>query len=226
MRSGRARISLVDQHALFTDCLASTLERRGYDTRIVFIPPPPMVFSVRQAAREVWLFEPRVVILTGDLGPNGQSETLLALLSASGIPVVVLSKELDESQWGAYLARGARVVIPMTASLPSVCEVVRHLADGVPVMSRAERGRLLGAYRPPTGARLEEQERLATLSPNEVEILMLLLAGCTPAEMARSRVVSISTVRTQVKWILSKLEVRSQIAAVATAHRAGWVADS
>jgi DNA-binding NarL/FixJ family response regulator len=34
--------------------------------------------------------------------------------------------------------------------------------------------------------------------------------------------VSETTVRTQVKAILAKLEVRSQLAAVGLAHRAGW----
>lgn len=223
--SGRTRVSLVDQHALLTDCLSSTLERRGYDTSIVLMTPPPLTVTVKRAAREVWSFRPRVVILGWDLGSNGKSEALLVMLAASGVPVIVLAQQSDDSQWGAYVVRGAQAVVPMTASLTSVCVVVRRLVDGMAVMSHAERGRLVVAYRDQSGARLRERERLARLSPNEVEILLLLMAGFTPTEVARSRVVSLATVRTQVKWILSKLEVSSQLAAVATAHRAGWVAD-
>lgn len=222
--SGRTKVALVDQHALLTDCLASTLERVGYDTRIVLMPPPPLAVTFERAAREVRSFTPRVVILSCDHGPNGRSEQLLALLAGTGAPVIVLAEEDDDALWGGYVARGARAVVPMTASLASMCAVVRLLADGMPVMSQAVRERLVAAHRAQSGAHRRERERLAKLSPHEAEILRLLMAGCSPAEVARSRVVSVATVRTQVRWILSKLEVSSQLAAVATAHRAGWSA--
>ena len=226
MASRRARVALVDRHALLTDCLATTLERIGYDTRVLFVPTPPLAVSVEQAVREVRSFAPRVVILGSDLGPHGESEALLTLLAASGVPVIVLSQQNDEPQWGAYVARGAWAAIPQTASLALMCAAVRHLAARAPVVSPAEQGRLVAAYRAESGAVHEERDRLATLSPTESGILRLLMAGWTPVEVARSRVVSVSTVRTQVKWILSKLEVHSQVAAVASAYRAGWVADT
>lgn len=226
MASRRARVALVDRHALLTDCLATTLEGIGYDTRIIFVPTPPLAVTVEQAVREVRSLAPRVVILGSNLGPHGESEALLTLLAASGVPVIVLAQGNDEPQWGTYVARGAWCVIPQTASLALMCAAVRHLAARAPVMMRAEQRRLIAAYRAESGAIHQERDHLARLSPTETEILRLLMAGWTTVEVARSRVVSVSTVRTQVKWILSKLEVHSQVAAVATAYRAGWAADT
>lgn len=48
------------------------------------------------------------------------------------------------------------------------------------------------------------------------------MAGRTVREIAIDGVVSEATVRTQVKAILAKLEVTSQLAAVGLAHRVGW----
>lgn len=222
MRSRRARVALVDRHALLTGCLAAAFERFDFETRIVCLPAPPLAGTVERAAREVRAFAPHAVILGSDLGPHGESETLLVSLASSGLPVVVLAQEDDASQSGAYVARGARAVVPMSAPLSSVCAVVRRLAAGMPVLSRTEQEQLVAAYRDRCGARHHDREYLATLTPNEADILRLLMAGFSPAEMAHSRVVSVSTVRTQVKRILSKLEVHSQVAAVATAYRAGW----
>ena len=45
-------------------------------------------------------------------------------------------------------------------------------------------------------------------------------------EIATSSVVSEATVRTQVKSILAKLQVSSQLAAVGLANHAGWLPPS
>lgn len=221
MGSRRTRVALVDRHALLTDCLATALERLGCDTRIILVPTAPQ--TVQRAARRVRSFAPHVVILSGDLGPHGESEELLALLADSGVPVIILAEESDEPHWGAYVARGARAVISQSVSLSSVSALVRHLAAGLPVMSPAEQGRLVAAYHADSGALHEERDRLGRLSPTETEILRQLMAGYTCAEVAHSRTVSVSTVRSQVKRIRSKLEVHSQVAAVAAAFRAGWM---
>ena len=49
-----------------------------------------------------------------------------------------------------------------------------------------------------------------------------LSSGRRVRDIAQVDVVSEATVRTQVKAILTKLDVGSQIAAVGLAHRIGW----
>jgi DNA-binding NarL/FixJ family response regulator len=49
--------------------------------------------------------------------------------------------------------------------------------------------------------------------------------GRSAAEIAASSFVSLATVRSQIRAILQKLDVTSQLAAVAAAHHSGWTFD-
>ena len=55
-----------------------------------------------------------------------------------------------------------------------------------------------------------------------MEVLGALMRGAPVREIARTSVVSEATVRTQVKSILAKLEMSSQLAAVGAAYKVGW----
>jgi len=50
----------------------------------------------------------------------------------------------------------------------------------------------------------------------------MLMSGLQVVEIARQSFVSESTVRTQVKAVLAKLQVGSQLTAVGLAHAAQW----
>ena len=69
--------------------------------------------------------------------------------------------------------------------------------------------------------RQSEAERLARLSPAENQVLRGLVAGLTAAEMAIRSQHSVHTIRSQIKAVLSKLQVGTHVSAVAIAHRSG-----
>jgi DNA-binding NarL/FixJ family response regulator len=60
------------------------------------------------------------------------------------------------------------------------------------------------------------------LSAREREVLGALLDGKTANAIATTSFVSISTVRSQIRSVLQKLNVNSQLEAVAAATRCGW----
>jgi DNA-binding NarL/FixJ family response regulator len=62
----------------------------------------------------------------------------------------------------------------------------------------------------------------ARLTEREQVVLSELIEGHCAEDIAKAAFVSISTVRSQIKSILQKLGVNSQLAAVAMARRAGW----
>ena len=64
---------------------------------------------------------------------------------------------------------------------------------------------------------------IATLTPREREVLLLIARGYSNAEIAESFVVSEGTVKTHVKRILSKLEVRDRTQAAVFAFDSGFV---
>ena len=65
-------------------------------------------------------------------------------------------------------------------------------------------------------------ESFECLSPREQNVLISLMTGATAREIAEKDYVSLATVRSRIHSIISKLEVRSQLAAVVLAYQSGW----
>ncbi|TDD18294.1 helix-turn-helix transcriptional regulator [Nonomuraea diastatica] len=67
--------------------------------------------------------------------------------------------------------------------------------------------------------REDEARRFFGLTPREQHVLGALIAGRSAAEIAVANQVSMPTVRSHIRAVLTKLGVSSQLAAVALAHR-------
>jgi DNA-binding NarL/FixJ family response regulator len=70
----------------------------------------------------------------------------------------------------------------------------------------------------------QRTERIGLLSDREREVLSLLVRGLRNSEIAESLTISPRTVEKHVHHILSKLQVRSRLAAVALASEMGELA--
>jgi DNA-binding NarL/FixJ family response regulator len=162
---------------------------------------------------------PGVVLLDLDLGrdPDGtpiDGISLIDGLCRSGWRVLALSGTSDEARLGQALVAGALAGIPKSAALPVLVAAVRRAAQGVEVMHAERRRRLVEAH-------LREQDRgrtlgrlLEKLSERERAVLDRLAQGRRAQSIAEEFVVSVTTVRTQIRAILGKLEVGSQLEAV------------
>ena len=106
--------------------------------------------------------------------------------------------------------------------LRDILATVRRIVAGLPVMDREEREELLAEWAGSASSHQGVRERLDLLTVREREVLGHLMKGRAVREIAGLSVVSEATVRTQVKSILAKLEVSSQLAAVGMAHEIGW----
>lgn len=216
------RVVVADQQAMLTECLGVVFEMRQYQYRVVPIPREPA--SVGHMLSQVLKLRPDVLVINADLGPTCNGAALVAPMTRAGVAVVVLTDTVDEARAGECLLQGARAVLPKSESLAVVVSVIRRVLAGEPVLDHAERDRLVAAYHRRESHEHGLRERLDRLSPQESEVLRHLIAGRTTREVAQMRVVSEATVRTQVKAVLAKLEVSSQLAAVALARRASWTA--
>jgi len=66
-----------------------------------------------------------------------------------------------------------------------------------------------------------EEQRIATLSRRERDVLGYLVAGMTRTDIADELLLSVNTVRSHVQRMLTKLDVHSALEAAALGRRAG-----
>lgn len=214
------RVVIVDDHVLVAEALELALSVEGYDVRRVVVPDVPA--APRALVASIARLQPRVVLLNLDLGPYGDGAPLVAPLAKYGANVVVLTGLTDRARWGEVLAAGARTVLSKSQPLNDILVTVRRINHGLPVLERADRDALVEVWLQKLSDHGADNERIGLLTSREREVLGHLMRGHAVREIAAYGVVSEATVRTQVKSILSKLEVSSQLAAVGLAHRVGW----
>jgi DNA-binding NarL/FixJ family response regulator len=144
----------------------------------------------------------------------------------AGVRVLVVSGVTDELEIAATLEAGATGFVSKTRAVDELVDAVVRSAEGEHVVPAAERQRLLLQLRQWRCHKAAEQAPLECLTPREREVLRQLADGHAVNEIAETSFVSVATVRSQVRAILLKLEVGSQLEAVAVAHRHGWFESS
>ena len=220
--AGQGRITVVDRHIMFTGLIEQALARNGYRCQGI---DPRDVATVEALASRVAATRPEVVVLNLELEDH-DALTVLGMACRTGARVVILTENTQPARVGQALTYGAHAVVDKSQPLNELLSAVRKTAQGLPVLERGERDRLVAAFRGACGIHHENHRRLARLTVRERQILAHLMDGQSVAAIARISVVSEATVRTQVKAVLAKLEVSSQLAAVALARTADWIAPS
>ncbi|NYG60277.1 DNA-binding NarL/FixJ family response regulator [Nocardioides daedukensis] len=211
---------IVEDHTLFSESLKISLQIEGHHVCSANVDQAGR--NVRTLLPVVMRHEPRVVLLDLDLGVHGNGMHLIQPLAQAGVSVVVITGSVKRSRWGEAIALGARVVMSKNSSLNEIAATIRRINEGMPVLSRESRAELLAEWRQEQHAVKEAQRRLELLTRREAEVLWQFMAGRQVREIAAISVVSESTVRTQVKSLLAKLGVSSQLAAVGMAQAAHW----
>jgi two-component system nitrate/nitrite response regulator NarL len=211
---------IVEDHELLAGTLALALRQKGHHVEAVAGPSSgDIVERARQLA-------PVLVLLDLELGPPlGSGLDLVGPLVEAGARVLMVTGVTDPARLGECISAGAIGVASKTAGFDSLVEGVRRAAAGDEVLSEEERQALLGAAR---ARRRADSARLAPfmlLSRREKVVLTGLIAGESAETIAENSYVSVTTVRTQIRSVLLKLDVNSQLAAVALAREMGWPAD-
>jgi two-component system nitrate/nitrite response regulator NarL len=214
------RVALVEDHDMFAETLDIALTIHRHD--VVRVPLPDRACSVESLVAPVLAVRPDVALLDLDLGIPGSATRIVEPLTQAKVAVVVITGSTELARWGECLHRGARRVMPKTVPLQDVVSTLRRIDTGLPVIARERREALISVWRREEAAQRLARERLESLTNREQAILGHLVSGRQVRDIARADVVSEATVRSQVKSILMKLGVASQLAAVGLAHRIDW----
>ncbi|WP_345410382.1 LuxR C-terminal-related transcriptional regulator [Actinomycetospora chlora] len=207
-------VVIIDDHELFSTTLTMALRNEGFDARTLPVAESRS-FATRPAIHPAGL-----VVLDLDLSRDADGQyvhgaDLVGGLRAAGWKVLVVSGSSDTPGVAAAIAAGAIGSVPKSRSFGVLLGTVMDAAAGVRVMSDAEHQEWLERHRRYLAQERELSRRLARLSSREREVLELLAAGMRAATIAEHFVVSMPTVRTQIRSLLAKLEVGSQLEAVA-----------
>lgn len=217
---GTATVLIIEDHHLLAQSLGLALEREGFTVWT------PAVAPGTDLVAEAVSRSPSVVLLDLDLGPGvTEGVELVPEIASGGTAVVVLSGTRSEERIGAALEAGAVGYVSKQAPFERLLEATRDAAAGRPVIATERRHQLVAGVR---RRRLQHAALLGPfdgLTPKEREVLLALGEGSGVEVIATRLTLSKATVRTHVRGVLSKLEVSSQLAAVAKARRAGWLPD-
>jgi two-component system, NarL family, nitrate/nitrite response regulator NarL len=166
--------------------------------------------------------EPELVLLDLDLGPRGDSLGLIAPLAEREVPVVILTGITDPVRRARCVAEGAIGVLDKAGSFDNlVAAIERALTHGT-LLTRTERDRHLALLREHDTSERARLRPFEQLTRREAEVLGALMRGRSVEQIAEEEFVSVTTVRSHIRGVLTKLEVSSQLAATARATDAGW----
>ena len=210
------RVLVVDDHVLVAIGLQLALSGRCWDVETDSGPTAPDVVAHAQR------FEPQCVLLDIHIGGGvGSGIDLIAPLLSTGAQVMMLTAETRRMVLAECVEAGAAGWISKGAALDEVDSTLCHLGAGGTVIGRADRAALLDELRLERAGKLRAHASFERLTQREALVLGALIDGLSADEIAEAHFVALTTVRTQIRAVLQKLGVRSQLAAVAVAsdHR-------
>jgi len=143
-------------------------------------------------------------------------------LVAKEVTVLVLTHGDDVSVMAECLEAGASGLFDGGQSFESLVALIRDAALGRTILEPWARREVLRALRAEKVTQRKFRALFWGLTDGEGAVLKLLTEGRKAEQIAAIRVVSLATVRTQIRSILRKLGVNSQLAAVVLAEQAGW----
>ena len=178
--------------------------------------------SGRGAVSAVHAYGPDLVLMDVRMPDlDGIAATREVLAASPEVKVVILTTfEQDDYIFGALSAGASGFLLKRTPP-GELLAAIHAVAAGdsllSPSVTRIVIERMAGQPTPDVRAR----DRLDELSARELEVLGLLARGRSNAEIAKELVIEASTVKTHVKRILMKLDLRDRVQAVIFAYESG-----
>jgi DNA-binding NarL/FixJ family response regulator len=143
----------------------------------------------------------------------------------SDTQVLVLTTYADDASLFPALQAGARGYLTKDATAEEIEQAIRALAAGRTHLDPQIQERLVAAVaeqKPPIAAAGVADTQLPDgLTPREVEVLKLIAAGLSNAEIAATLVVSDATVKTHINHVFAKTGARDRAQAVRYAYQHG-----
>ena len=176
----------------------------------------------REAVERARRISPDVVLMDvrmPDLDGIGATRELSR--AAPGVRVLILTTfEQDDYVFGALRA-GASGFLLKRARPEELIAAVHTIAAGDALLSPSVTRRVIDRMAQQPTPELADQAGVDGLTPREREVLDFIARGLSNREIATALAVEESTIRTHVKRILMKLDLRDRVQAVIFAYETG-----
>lgn len=202
------RFVIADDHPLFRGALRQTLESQYPQAAIVEAGALEDVTALLEKDGDVDLI---LLDLTMP-GMRGFSGLMYLRAQYSGVPVVVVSANEEPQAIRRAMEFGASGFIPKSHGIEVIRQAIAEVMSG-------------SVWTPPDVDLTADDgagdlvQRLATLTPQQVRVLMMLSEGLLNKQIAYELSVSEATVKAHVSAILQKLGVESRTQAVIAASK-------
>ncbi len=176
----------------------------------------------REAVEQARRLAPDVVLMDVRMPDlDGIAATRELASAAPGTRVLILTTfEQDDYIFGGLRA-GASGFLLKRARPEELLAAVHTIAAGDSLLSPSVTRRVIDRMAQQPIPELADQAKLDELTPREREVLDLIARGLSNREIAAALVVEESTIRTHVKRILMKLDLRDRVQAVMFAYETG-----
>ena len=212
-------VVLVDDQKLVRDGLRLILQLAGIDVL-------GEAGDGEEGVRLVLELRPDVVLMDLRMPRMDGIEATRRIVGAgSSTRVLVLTTFEGEELTFRALAAGAAGYLLKDAGGDRLVAAVEAVAAGEMPLAPEVVARLVASYvqRPPGAP--ASPARLAPLSDRERDVLALVGAGRSNPEIAAELFISLATVKSHVRHILAKLDLRDRPQAIVLAHECGLVSE-
>jgi RNA polymerase sigma factor (sigma-70 family) len=212
---GRLRVLVASDQVLLAESIQVALTSQGHDAAV-------LGWDSDAGAWPGWppTGEPLVEVglLICELDRWARVGEAASVVARVGVPCVALTSAPRGPAWGALLAAGVELVLPVDIGLEAVTELLESVGLRELATPADERSELEAAWEEVKDHH-RTVERVGRLSPREREVLRMTYEGCSVAQIAEVLGVDPSTVRGWTREMLDKLQVPTELAAVATFGR-------
>jgi two-component system, NarL family, response regulator LiaR len=149
---------------------------------------------------------------------DGIAATQKIKAALPAVRVVMLTSHTTETEIIAALSSGADAYCIKGASIDRLIAAITAAQEGATYLDPQIARRIIGHLKPPVPTGMVGQ-----LSERELEVLKLMVDGCSNPEIAAKLYLSPNTIKTHIRGIMNKLAVDDRVQAAVVALRSGLV---
>lgn len=212
----KTRVLLVDDHSLFREGLAG----------IICAQPDMEVVGEANDGLEAFVkaqeLKPDLIVLDVQMpGMDGLEAARQIKQSLPETIIVMLTVRDDDDKLFEALKNGAQGYLLKEIHSKAMLEMLRGALRGEAALSPNLAGRVLSEFRRLSKGGVPEKEDDGGLTEREHQVLVEASKGATDKEIAATLNISLNTVKTHIRNILAKLQVRTRREATRAAQAKG-----